>query len=85
MPFMRGCMARKYDSLEKFLKTQNGNPSIKLSFAKIANLVGGLPPSAYKHEQWWKRYHRSQGEAWKSAGYHVGKLDLKKQEVTFEI
>ena len=78
-------MARKYDPLENFLKTKKGSPSLTLEFSYISNLVGGLPPSAYKHEQWWKRYHRSQGEAWKSVGYHVGKLDLKNQEVTFEI
>ena len=58
-----------------------------MNFAEIAELVGGLPPSAYKYGPWWQ--DRSPGtthvqaRAWPSLGRNVERLDPIGQWVQF--
>ena len=82
-------MARggKYDPLFVHLKAQ---PSmvLRMSFERIADLVGGLPPSALKQLAWWANERRDgtahvQSKAWLDAGY-MARPNLKAQTVTFE-
>lgn len=40
----------KYDPLREWLKTSPG--SVEIGFSDLAKLVGGLPPSAYRHREW---------------------------------
>jgi hypothetical protein len=41
----------KYDALRDRLVRSVGG--VEMSFADVADLVGGLPPSAYEHRAWW--------------------------------
>lgn len=49
----------KYDPLARFLEDlPREQLVVTLSFADIAPLVGGLPPSAYRLRQWWASFAR---------------------------
>ena len=77
--------ASKYQPLHNHL-LHCGQDEITLTLADIDSLLdGGLPPSAYKQRMWWGNRRRGavQAQAWMSAGYHVEKLDLANQLVTF--
>lgn len=41
----------KYEPLRRYLASA-GHP-VSLTFDEIGRLVGGLPPSAYRHRAWW--------------------------------
>ena len=41
----------KYAPLQRYLASA-GHP-VTLSFDEMGRLVGGLPPSAYRHRAWW--------------------------------
>ena len=74
---------RKYDPLKQWL-IENGNESIRISFSEIADLVGGLPPSAYKHRAFWSNTDsHSFSTAWVGAGYKAVDCDLQSQYVRF--
>ena len=62
----------KYTPQTDWLYRQNLD-KISLSFREIEEIIGGdLPPSAYKHNQWWLNdYKHSQGKSWIDAGYTV--------------
>ncbi len=52
----------KYDALRDALAV-SGSPC-DMTFEQIANLVGGLPDSAYNHRAWWaNEAHGSHVEA----------------------
>ncbi len=73
----------KYDPLGDRLRRTRG--SIQLSFAEIAALVGGLPPSAYRHSAWWSNNPTGhvQAQAWLNAGRRAANVDLVGQRVSF--
>ncbi len=77
----------KYDPLLEHLKAQR-SMVLRMSFERIAELVGVLPQSAFKHPAWWAN-ERSEGtahvhcKAWLDAGYKA-RPNLKAQTVTFE-
>lgn len=62
----------KYFPLTKWLLRKNFK-RINLSFSEIEEIIGkNLPPSAYKHNQWWMNdKNHSQGKSWIDAGYIV--------------
>jgi hypothetical protein len=59
--------------------------SVTLTFAHIAELVGGLPPTAYRLRQWWANDSKVEARAWRSAGWHVdeGGVDFGAETVRF--
>lgn len=74
---------RKYDPLKQWL-IENGNEKIRISFSEIADLVGGLPPSAYKHRAFWSNTDSHPfSTAWVGAGYKAVGCDLQSQYVRF--
>lgn len=72
----------KYDPLYWHLDDATG--AVTLTFAEVADLVGGLPPSAYEHPSWWSRNtsRHVQARAWVDAGYHAD-ADLAARTVRF--
>ena len=74
---------RKYAPLKQWLMTKD-HESIILSFSDIANMVGGLPPSAYNHRAFWSNTSSHPfSVAWMEAGYKVVDCDLQSQNVSF--
>lgn len=62
------------------------NDRVKLRFADIDGLVGGLPPSARLDRTWWgntTNRTRVQARAWMTAGWRVDLVDLTAQQVVF--
>jgi hypothetical protein len=76
----------KYDPLREHLGGQR-SMVLKMSFERIAELVGGLPQSALKSAGWWANERSEsthvQCKAWLDAGYKA-RPNLKAQTVTFE-
>ena len=77
----------KYEPLREHLATQR-SMVLRMSFERIAALVGALPQSAFKHQSWWLNERNEgtahvQGKAWLDAGYKA-RPNLKAQTVTFE-
>jgi hypothetical protein len=75
----------KYDPLHDRLT--GGQRPIQLEFAEIALLVGGLPPSAYRHTAWWSNnpIRHVQAQAWLDAGRRVTNVDLIGERVSFSL
>ena len=76
----------KYDPLREHLE-RSGRDSVSMSFEEIADLVGGLPPSAYRHQAWWANEREGrhvQARAWMGAGWQVSEVNLSGRTVTFE-
>lgn len=76
-------MAGKYLPLTNHLEGA-APASVPMTFEAVGRLVGGLPPSAYKHREWWANNGHGQAQAWATAGYRVIAVDLRGQRVTFE-
>lgn len=66
------------------LERESGAPVIELTFAEVAELVGGLPASAYKDAAWWSDRvgHPQSQDGWLAAGYRVGSANRALQTVT---
>jgi hypothetical protein len=72
----------KYDELRHFL-ARTKRP-IEMTFDHIANLVGGLPPSAYEHRAWWSNnLDHVQAQAWMRAGRRVDWVNILRRRVRF--
>ena len=56
---------------------------MEFTFAEIAALVGGLPPSAYEWPAWWSNSGHTQAEAWRQANWRVDQVSLDRQRVRF--
>ena len=75
----------KYDPLKQFLLQQTG-ATITMSFQDVAEIVGGLPSSAYRHQAWWENEavgSHVQAVAWVAAGWRVDSFSLSRRVVTF--
>lgn len=73
----------KYDPLRQLLASR-GEDRIRLPFTEIAEVVGGLPPSATAHRAWWANDETHvQARAWLDAGLAVETVDVDAQEVEF--
>lgn len=81
-------MARKYDVITHYLKT-NGGSQVTLTFTQFDELLfpaTGLPKSARKTKEWWANdyHHPEKGAyAWLNAGYEVVYVNLDKEYVVF--
>ena len=61
---------------------------LRMTFERVADLVGALPQSAFKHPAWWANEESEgtahvQSKAWLEAGYKA-RPNLKAPTVTFE-
>ncbi len=75
-------MAGKYDPLRLFLNGRTDS-RVEMTFDDIANLVGGLPISAFKHKPWWANdVSHVQASAWMHSGY-VASLNLERRRIVF--
>jgi hypothetical protein len=76
----------KYDPLAEHLhQIPPDQATTTMSFERVAELVGGLPPTAYRLRQWWANDSKVEARAWRSAGWHVarGGVDFGAQTVRF--
>ncbi|WP_112262429.1 DUF7662 domain-containing protein [Lentzea terrae] len=81
-------MAGKYEPLTSHLAAlaEAGREDVELDFVEIADMVGGLPPTAYRWQAWWDNDAsgtHTQARAWRGAGWAVAKVDLAGQSVSF--
>ena len=73
-------MASKYESLENHLMNLSlATKETTLTFAQVNELITSqLPPSAFKHPEWWSNQtdtsNRPQAKAWMSSGFLVDGL-----------
>lgn len=83
---LRRSGASKYQPLADFLR-ESAKAQIRLTFAEVADLVGGLPPSAYKYSAWWsnKGGHHQSRVGWLAAGYRVESADRNHLTVEFRL
>ena len=68
----------KYDALADYLRAC-GEDWVTLKLEDLHEIVGKLPPSAYRHPAWWANESKGshvQARAWMSAGWRVDQLDL---------
>lgn len=74
----------KYDRLAEFLRLQKNHP-IRLDLDQVAQLVDGLPPSAYTHRAWWANdsVGHVQSKAWLGVGWRVSNANLEEGYVVF--
>jgi hypothetical protein len=75
----------KYNPLREALEHAGSDP-VEFRFEEIAQLVGGLPPSAYRYREWWANEQTGthvQARAWRAAGRRVEALDLPGRRVLF--
>jgi hypothetical protein len=75
----------KYEPLTDHLATlaTAGRQVAEFDFADIADLVGGLPPSAFKYQAWWANDSKVEAQAWRAANWHVDTVNLDRQRVRF--
>lgn len=72
----------KYEPLREYLASVGG--TVEQSFSEIDALVGGLPPSARNHREWWGNASRNvQARAWMDAGKKVAMVNLGKESIRF--
>lgn len=74
----------KYAPLAERLRASS--PPVRMTFDEAAELVGGLPPSAYRWPAWWanSRSH-VQAVSWLDEGWRVDEADLGWQVVVFAL
>lgn len=76
---------RKYQPLYAYLQ-RSGQQEVALSFGEIEALLDDrLPASARTQRAWWsnRSVQAGQSTAWMGAGYHVVRVDLAAERVTF--
>ena len=73
----------KYDPLLDCL-ARSSQPA-EMSFADISELIGGLPPTAYRRLQWWSNNSNGhvQARAWLDVGRRVESVDFSNLRVRF--
>jgi hypothetical protein len=73
----------KYADLTRYLE-YCGQEEVELTFEQVANIVGGLPPSAYKYPASWSNGDGSPSfcYGWLNAGF-TAHVDFEKQLATF--
>lgn len=75
----------KYDVLLNYLC--GDQPAVRMTFQQVADLVGGLPDSAYRHRAWWENEAESgkhvQARSWLAAEREVERVDLTAEVVVF--
>jgi hypothetical protein len=79
-------MMAKYDPLAAHLEALSvDRQTYTMMFSQVAEIVGGLPPRAYKLRQWWANDSKVEARAWRAAGWHVdeGGVNFAGQSVRF--
>ncbi|MDX3188632.1 hypothetical protein PV458_09535 [Streptomyces sp. MN03-5084-2B] len=78
-------MPGKYEPLRQHLAAfaSADRTAAELSFSEIAELVDGLPASAYESRPWWANSSHTQAQAWRAAGWHVQHVNFDRQRVRF--
>jgi len=76
----------KYAPLRDWLFNA-ANHRVTMTFQQIDDLVGGLPMSARKYQEWWSNENvdtttHSHCKSWQSAGYKA-KVDISLEKVSF--
>jgi len=74
-----------YDPITYHLRQVQGR-TLRMSFADIERIISRpLPPSAYKHREWWANNPsgHSHARSWAAAGWRTEKVDLEKRELFF--
>jgi hypothetical protein len=83
---MEGAEMSKYRTLSSHLAMVRDTPWVA-KFQEIEAVLGfPLPRSAYSYPAWWSNQSGDghiQSQAWQSAGWRTGELDLAKQQVSF--
>jgi hypothetical protein len=90
----------KYAALRRFLETKaitlkkEGEMSFDMTFEEIEEVLGfPLPPSAFKHPEWWtnnNKYYRQNSlsdrsnKVWERAGFWTKNVNVDDHRVTFE-
>ena len=77
----------KYSPLREYLwRRGKFTNHATLTFARIEGIINNnLPLGALRNEEWWNNNQTTtQGHAWKSAGWEVQSIDLKKRIITFK-
>lgn len=72
----------KYDGLRHFLE-EAATDRATYSFAEVGDTVGGLPPSASDHREWWANSSSPQARAWLAAGFRVEMVNVSSKVVRF--
>lgn len=77
-------MSKKYEPLRQYLQA-SGQRILVMTFAEIASLVDGLPPSAYNHRVWWSNNELNcvQIRSWLDAKYRTANVDLSHRFLWF--
>ena len=76
----------KYEPLELYLKNLPASQDeLALSFEEVGNIIGqSLPPSAYKHREWWANQtnisNRPQAAAWMKTDFRV--YDVRQEQTS---
>ncbi len=77
----------KYAPLQEYLeRIPDEIRDIRLGFDQIAGILREeLPPSAYRHRQWWSNNrHHVQALAWMEANWRTSYVSFDMQEVWLE-
>ncbi|HET8684309.1 MAG TPA: hypothetical protein VFM54_20895, partial [Micromonosporaceae bacterium] len=72
----------KYDPLRDYLARQAAD-EVRMTFAEVERLVGGLPDSARVHRAWWANDSKVEALAWREAGWHVSAVNQSAEVVVF--
>jgi len=76
-------VANKYRSLVQWLSEPHPD-RLRVGFAQLDYVIGGLPPSAKRDRSWWGNTPgNSQSAAWLEAGWLVEAVDLNAGHVVF--
>ena len=81
-------MPGKYTPLEHHLAAlPPGQSEVTLTFAQIERILHAkLPPSAYKHPEWWANTAKGshvEAQAWLNAGWQVESFNQREKWVRF--
>lgn len=72
----------KYERLTEHLRQLS--PPVSMTFSQLDSVVGGLPPSARLHREWWANHRGNpQARGWMEAGLRVDVISLSRETVEF--
>lgn len=73
----------KYEPLRDQLRLRPHEP-VEFDFEAVADLVGGLPDSAYRYRAWWANdLTHTQAGAWLTVNRRVALVDLHNGRLRF--
>ena len=71
-----------YSKLKKYFLKQK-KKKFSLKFSKIEEKLNKRDPLMYNSKTYWFRKKNNISSAWKSAGYEISSVDLRKKEIFF--